>query len=123
MLKFPFLKADLSRWFSTFNVFSIGKVLLLLIAPFSLLFAYGQVQSAEREVAEQKVEQLTADVKTLARSLAMAEAYNASREASVARQTTDTRVLSYVTDEVLDMPAPIDVIDILRPYTLDSTDD
>ena len=109
------IRSDVSRWVSSARVLTIGKYLLLLMTPLSLLYTYGKVQSVARQDAEARVEQLTNDVRTMSTALAQAEAYNALRRQQINSAAVERTVLTNDDGETLDLPIPAAIVDILRP--------
>ena len=109
------IRSDVSRWLSGATVLTIGKYLLLLMTPLSLLYTYGKVQSVARHDAEARVEQLTNDVRTMSTALAQAEAYSVTRRQQINSAAVERTVLTNDDGETLDLPIPDSIVDILRP--------
>lgn len=106
MLKTHLLKAT--------GLLTIGKYLVLLILPLTILYANGRVQAVERMKAEQRVLQLTNDLRIMSKSLAIAEDYVTRTKIIRAEHAKRLEVLNDENSDVLDMPAPATVVDILR---------
>ena len=109
------IKADLLRVVSGAGAIGIGKWAVLLIAPFSLLYAYATHQSSARAKAEQQVIQLTDDVRSLSTMLAQAEIVNQRQQISQEQNNDALRALANDKNEVLDRDFPIDMAKLLRP--------
>lgn len=114
MRKFSLVKADLSRWVSAPAILGIGKWLPLLIAPFAILLTYGKVQSAQKQTAQLRVEQLTNDIRVLSTQMAQMEQFVVQTQKRATAHAERQQVLNNEKDSVLDMLAPTTVVDILR---------
>ena len=67
------IKSDLVRRVSGGSLVSIVKWSALLIAPLIGLYSYGKVQAVQRQVAEDRVEQLTVEAGRLNAALKQVE--------------------------------------------------
>lgn len=112
MFKLPLARLSVAR---SGALLSIVRWLPILIAPIAVLWTYGKIQAVHRERAEHRVEQLTVENARLDKALERMKTFELERVARTATHAKDLASIANEDSDVLSLPAPDIVVNVLRP--------